>query len=138
MKPLVLLVALSMTGAAVAQNDPLETARELYAAAACEEALSELTRIGKSVPEPAAAHEVDAYRAFCLMALGRTSEAESVAESLICADPTLTIDKYSDASPRIASMFTTVRKRVLPQLIRDEYRSARALAAAKSPEAEAR
>jgi TonB family protein len=32
----------------------------------------------------------------------------------------------ADTSPRIASMFTAVRRRVLPALIRDEYRIARA------------
>jgi TonB family protein len=112
MKALVVLVTVSMTVGAAAQEDRLEAARELYAS--------------------------DAYRAFCLMALGRTAEAESIAESLVRADPTLKIDRYRDASPRIAAMFTTVRARVLPQLIRDEYRAARALASAKAPEAQAR
>jgi hypothetical protein len=66
---------------------------------------------------------VEQYRAFCLYALGRTGEAEQVAESLLTKAPLLEID---DASPRIEAMFTAVRKRVLPTRVRAEYRSAKA------------
>jgi TonB family protein len=107
-----------------AQNDPLVTARELYASAAYEQALSTLARIDNQ-SAPTLARDKDAYRAFCLVALGRTAEAEAVAESLLRTDPTFSVDQYQDASPRIATLFTTVKKRVLPQLIRQEYRAAR-------------
>jgi hypothetical protein len=69
--------------------------------------------------------QIDQYRAFCLFALGRTAEAQSVAESLITKDPLLKLD-VRDASPRIVAMFADVRKRLLPGLTRDEYRAARA------------
>jgi TonB family protein len=134
MKRVAIVVALSLVGVAAAQDDPLKTARDLYASAAYEEALSELTHIS-GAPTPSVAHEMAAYRAFCLMALGRTAEAETIAESLVREDPMLTLDRYRDASPRIAAMFASVRTRVLPQLIRDEYRAAHALAVDKSPEA---
>jgi TonB family protein len=137
MKRVAILVVLSLAGPAAAQDDPLRTARDLYASAAYEEALSELTRFA-GTPAPAVAREMAAYRAFCLMALGRTAEAETIAESLVREDPTLTLDRYRDVSPRIAAMFASVRMRVLPQLIRDEYRTARSLAVARAPDAESR
>jgi TonB family protein len=122
---------------AAAQNDPLQAARDLYASAAYEEALSELVRVKSSVTAPDAAREVDQYRAFCLVALGRTAEAEALAEAVVRTDPMMTVDRL-DASPRIEAMFATVRKRVLPRVIREEYRTARSLVGQKSPDAESR
>jgi len=132
MRKLTIAVALLMNGAiAIAQGDPLQAARDLYASADYEQALSELARLRPGVP-PAAAGEMDAYRAFCLVALGRSAEAEGVAESLLRADPMFSVDHYPDASPRVTAIFASVRKRLLPQLIRDEFKAARD-AAAKSP-----
>ena len=68
--------------------------------------------------------QVDEYRAFCLYALGRTREAESVAESIIRKEPLARLDA-ADASPRLESMFSDVRKRLLPSLIRERFRVAR-------------
>jgi len=131
------LVALLVTPSIVtAQDDPLKTARDLYASAAYDEALAELARVASAAATPATTRETDAYRAFCLVALGRAAEAQAVAESLVRGDPTLSIDQFPDASPRIATMFAQVRRRVLPQLIKDEYRSARARAVESAPEAQ--
>jgi TonB family protein len=133
----VLLVAAVAANARAGQDDPLRTARDLYASAAYEEALSELARVRTAAaPSVDTARETDAYRAFCLVALGRTREAEVVVEALVRTDPMLVPD-LRDASPRIEELFVSARKRVLPQLIRDQYRSARALAVQKAPDAEA-
>jgi len=125
-----------------AEDDPLTTARDLYASAAYVEALAELARVESAASSPTtsptARRDADAYRTFCLFALGRTTEAQAAAESLVRRDPTVSIDQFPDASPRIAEMFVSVRRRVLPQLVRDEYRVARALAVEKAPEAEPR
>ena len=139
MKTVAIFVLLSAVAvnARAGQDDPLRTARDLYASAAYEEALSELTRVGSGAAAAGAARQADAYRAFCLVALGRNSEAEAVAEALVRTDPMGAVD-LREASPRIEEMFATVRRRMLPQLIRDEYRAARALAAQKAPDAESR
>jgi TonB family protein len=134
----VLAAALVAGTVLAAQDDPLGTARDLYASAAYEEALAELTRTGGSALAPAAARDVDVYRAFCLVALSRGTEAETIAESLVRRDPLFTLDGYRDASPRIASLFASVRTRVLPEVIWDEYRSARTLAATKTADASLR
>jgi TonB family protein len=138
MKAVLLLLAISAAAVVVrAQEDYLDTARQQYAAAAYEEALSALIQVGSDAPEPVL-REAEAYRAFSLVALGRTAEAQSIAETLLRADPMLRVDSYPDTSPRIESMFAEVRTRVLPQLIRNEYQAARALATAKAPDAEPR
>src|SRR5262249_41054145 len=73
---------------------------------------------------PEVQRQVDEYRAFCLFALGRQGEAESIAEAIVRRDPLARLDT-ADASPRLEAMFTTVQKRVLPGLIRDQYRKLR-------------
>lgn len=129
---IVVLSAAVASQALAGQEDPLRIARDLYASAAYEEALTELTKVRTDAAMP----ETDAYRAFCLFALGRTREAEAVAETMLRKDPLMALD-LRDASPRIEEMFAGVRKRVLPQVIRDQYRSARAVAIEKAPDAEA-
>ena len=126
MKPLALAAASLLLATTAVAQESLGAAKELYASAAYEEALSALTRLNAAaVPDSTGKSEVDEYRAFCLFALGRTAEAESVAESLLTKEPLLQLDPR-DASPRIVAMFDSVRKRVLPRVIREEYKSVRA------------
>lgn len=114
--------ACSILATSAAAQNQLTVARDLYGSAAYEDALSALSLA--STDESADRARVDQYRAFCLFALGRTSEAESIAETLVQHDPLLNLDAR-DASPRIEAMFGSVQKRLLPGLIRDAYRSAR-------------
>jgi TonB family protein len=118
-----LIVVTGAVATAAAAQDPLGTAKDLYASAAYEEALSALTS-AKEHGAPEVVHQADQYVAFCLLALGRKAEAESAAESAIREDPLAPLDPR-DASPRIEAMFTLVRKRLLPGLIREAYRTAR-------------
>ena len=108
-----------------AAQDQLNAAKDLYASAAYEEALTTLTRLHEGGAAGGASDQVEQYRAFCLFALGRSAEAQAVAEALIKKSPLVEIDA-ADASPRIVAMFTDVRKRLLPALIREQYRSGRA------------
>jgi hypothetical protein len=127
MKKLLLAFAVLAVAPAVAAQESLTAAKDLYASAAYEDALSTLTRLrdGSAATAEPIITQIDQYRTFCLFALGRTAEAESVAESLIRKDPLLQLDN-GDASPRIVAMFADVRRRLLPGLTRDEYRAARA------------
>jgi TonB family protein len=121
----------------IGAQDSLTAAKDLYASAAYEDALSTLTRLtegGGAAPD--IARQVDEYRAFCLYALGRTGEAESVAETMIRREPMMKLDS-PDVSPRLEVMFSTVRKRLLPTLIRERFKTARtALEQKKLAEAE--
>lgn len=117
-----LLMVAARTG--LGAQDSLSAAKDLYASAAYEDALSTLIRLTEGASAPDIARQVDEYRAFCLYALGRTGEAESVAESIIRREPLMKLDA-ADASPRLELMFSNVRKRLLPALIRERFRTAR-------------
>jgi len=139
MGALALIVALVMMPSVVtAQDDPLRTARDLYASAAYEEALAELARVESSPETPATMRDKDAYRVFCLVALGRAVEAQERAESLVRSNPLLSVDQFPDASPRIATIFTAVQRRVLPPLVKEAYRTARARALENASDAHSR
>jgi hypothetical protein len=106
-------------------QDSLNAAKELYASAAFEDALSVLSRLDSGTANaPEIDRQIDEYRAFCLYALGRTAEAESILESIIRKEPMTRLDA-ADASPRIETMFTNVRKRLLPSLIRERFQAIR-------------
>jgi len=139
-----LIVALLVTASEglLGAQDPLSAAKDLYASAAYEDALSALAGVDGAAA-PALARQADEYRAFCLFALGRTREAESVAESLIRRQPLATLDA-ADTSPRLERLFGDVRKRLLPSLVREQFRTARAeidrksFGSAEAPLSEAR
>jgi len=98
----------------------LTSAKVLYASGDYEEALNAL-----ATPRPDdSPDEVDEYRALCLLALGRTPEAQHSLETLVARNP---LFKMSDAdvSPRLVTMFHDVRKRVLPGAVRDLYAKAK-------------
>jgi hypothetical protein len=130
MKAIVILGLLVVAAPAVrAAQDPLRAAKDLYASASYEEALTTLAGIEPSAAD--VARQVDMYRVFNLYALGRTAEAEKVAEALIRREPLMDLE---EAAPRIEAMFQGVRKRLLPALIRTEFRAARADLDEKKPE----
>jgi len=118
----VLLWALGAPQASVAPGAPdvLTAARALYAAGNYEDALS---RLAQATGDSAIA-EVDEYRALCLLALGRSSEAQHTLEDLVAREPMF---KMSDAdiSPRLVSMYRDTRKRLLPTAARDLYTKAK-------------
>jgi TonB family protein len=122
---LIIGLVLVAAQAGIGAQDTLTAAKDLYASAAYEDALTTLTRLTESgEPAPDIARQVDEYRAFCLYALGRTDEAESVAEVMIRREPMMKLDA-ADVSPRLEVMFSSVRKRLLPALIRERFKTAR-------------
>lgn len=119
----VALVLPTSIGPAAVQ-DALEEAKAQYAAAAYEEALSSLDRAGTATP--ATQVEVEQYRAFCLIALGRTADAERTIATLIALNPRYQPSE-SVASPRVLAMVTDMRRKELPAVARrllDEGRAA--------------
>jgi len=120
----VLASAIGLAATAAGQ-DSISSARELYAHAAYEDALAQLDRL-RTVDRPASeARVVEQYRAFCLLALGRASDAERAIEAVVQADPSFR-PSSSEVSPRLLSAFTEVRKRMLPTIVQAKYASAKA------------
>jgi hypothetical protein len=124
MRTTVIVGIVLLTAAGLGAQDQLRAAKDLYASAAYEDALAALSGMDSSSTAPQVAREVDQYRAFSLYALGRTREAESVAESMIRREPLARLDSV-DASPRLEKMFADVRKKLLPSLIRERFKTAR-------------
>jgi len=120
--PLMVSLALVISATSLGAQDTLSAAKDLYASAAYEDALATLGRINPLSAD--VSRQIDEYRAFCLFALGRMNEAESVAEALIRRQPLATLET-ADTSPRLERMFSDVRKRLLPSLIRQQFRTAR-------------
>jgi TonB family protein len=101
-------------------QDSVAAARDLYASAAYDDALTVLNRLdvsGRPFPDRL---EVNQYRAFCLVALRRTEEAEKAIEAIVADEP-LYRPSGADASPRLVSAFTTVRQRMLPSIVQQMY-----------------
>ena len=113
------LAVVLVSASAASAQDALSAARDLYASAAYEDALGALGRL-KAEANAGTTVEIDRYRALCLMALGRASEADVVIESIVWKDP-LYLPPAGDASPRVLAAFNTVRQRVLPDLARRLY-----------------
>jgi TonB family protein len=121
-----LVAAFVVAGAGVsAQNNDLSAARDLYASAAYDEALTLLNRLRSSDHPPTDSRAIEQYRAFCLLALGRSADAEQAIEAVVAAEPTYHPGD-GDVAPRVRAMFSDVRRRMLPTIIQQKYAMAKA------------
>ena len=118
----VLTLGLAMPAAAQTMAAPLSAAKDLYAAARYDEALTVLN--GLRIGEDADRKSVEQYRSLCLLALGRADEAESAIAQVVTADP-MYRPAEADAAPRVRSMFTDVRRRLLPEIAQSRYKEAK-------------
>src|SRR5687768_18525669 len=118
------LAILLLSSASAAAQDSLDPVRTLYASAEYEEALAAIGRL-KSNADLGGVVEIDRYRALCLIALGRSAEADQAIETTVTLDP-LYQPAAADASPRVRAAFAAVRHRVLPTVVRNLYAAAKA------------
>jgi TonB family protein len=114
------LWALGAQAGTMPTTDPLAAAKALYASAAYEEALSRLS----TVHDTRTANEVDEYRALCLLALGRSDDAQRAIEALVTRSPLFRMSE-TDVSPRLVTMFHEVRRTMLPAAARTQFTAAR-------------
>ncbi len=123
MKPLAtsLVLALAFLAApAGASATDLEAVRALYAAADYDGAL----RLLASADGGDDVVQVEEYRALCLLALGRTPEAERSVERIFSKQPLYAVDS-AQVSPRMTALVSQVRQRMVPTLARNLYGAAR-------------
>ena len=102
-------------------QESLQQVKALYASAAYEDALSMVGRLQATGRKP----EVEQYRVYCLVALGRTAEAEKAIASVVVENPTFLPDA-EETSPRIQEMFLRIRKGLVPEIAQRMYLDARA------------
>jgi hypothetical protein len=128
------LVIVALTGLALgtvmpapllAQDGPLATARDLYASARYDEALQLLNGLRpQEQGNTANLRSIEQYRSLCLLALGRSAEAEVAIAAVVAADP-MYLPTETEASPRVRSAFSEVRQRQLPEIARTRYSAAK-------------
>ncbi len=118
----------------VVASEELNHAKELYRSAAYDEALDVLEQITPA--DPADTVEVHEYRVFCLVALERKDDARKAMAALITASPSYAMSE-TDAAPRVRTMFTEVRRALLPAVIQRVYAEAKASFDRKDPKAPA-
>lgn len=106
-------------------QESIAVARDLYTAAHYDDALVLLSRLDSPSSNPSDRTAINQYRAFCLLALGRAVEAERAIEAVVSSDP-LYHPAEADASPRLRSAFATVRQRILPAVVQQDYMRAKA------------
>jgi hypothetical protein len=135
--PVLLAVFLAFAARAASADVELGEAQKLYAAAAFEEALAVLDRLDLDGAKPDEIASVNRYRAGCLMALGRSADAERAMEVVTKAQPELDATRF-DESPRMREAFAAVRARVLPQVVRDLFAGARTAYSENAADAAAR
>jgi hypothetical protein len=113
-------------------EDSLQYVKTLYASAAYEDALNVLGRLQAAQRRP----EYEQYRVFCLVALGRTAEAERAIAAVVAEYPSFVPDAQ-ETSPRIREMFGRVRRTLVPEIAQKMYLQARAALDRKDKTAEA-
>ena len=106
-------------------QESLQTAQALYASASYDEALAMLERLQKQPLPSADAVELQQNRALCLLALGRTADAEEALAAVVKTAPTY---RPADATtaPRVRTIFKDVRSKLLASVIVSVYNDARA------------
>jgi len=114
-------------GTLVRAQDELSGAKTLYVNASYEEALVVLDKqaatTGATGPKAA---EVQHYRALCFIALGRTADADQAIALSVAADP-FTVPDTSELAPRVASVFSAARARLIPEAARTALAEGRQL-----------
>ena len=120
-----LLLSGCLAAPAAAQQSPLTTARDLYASARYDEALIVLNSLRPNDNNTGDLKVIEQYRSLCLLALGRTQEAEAAIAAVVAADP-MYQPSEAEASPRVRAAFSEVRQRQLPEIARARYATAKA------------
>jgi Gram-negative bacterial TonB protein C-terminal len=119
------MLAVGTADAADPVSEQLTVARDLYARADYGAALTVLNRLHEAATPSAATLPIEQYRALCLLALGKTVEAEHAVEAMVAAEPFYRAAE-ADVSPRLQSTVSRVRRRTLPDVVQQKYVAATA------------
>lgn len=117
----VLFLASFVTAPLLAKQDTLQVIKDLYASANYEDALAAFAKLDATVPNL----EAEQYRVFCLVALGRLDDADKAVETVLTAHPEYRPDA-AQASPRIQALYSQVRRRLGPGLVKRTYQQGKA------------
>ena len=116
----------------IAASEELDRAKELYRSAAYDEALGVLD--GLAAPASLETIEVHQFRVLCLVALDRRDDARKAMADMVTVSPSYAMSE-ADAPPRVRTLFSEVRRELLPALIQRAYVDAKAAFDRKEPTA---
>ena len=112
---------LLLSAAHLRGQDTLAAARDLYASAEYDSALKLLDRLSGTSSEDQ--QSIELYRSLCLLAVGRTQDAERSVEMIIARNPLY--QPGDDLSPRMRTAFSEAKKRLLPSIVQQQYADAK-------------
>jgi len=116
---LVLVFALAPSWGSAQPAVSPEGVRELYAAAAYEDALALIGRLdGERSLGATARRDLEATRALCHLALGRQAEAEASMQKIVALDPAF---EFADAAPSVRAAYQRVRQGHLRAEVRRQF-----------------
>jgi hypothetical protein len=127
-QPVIAMLTLVMILAALtpsAAQESLANARQLYASADYRSALTMLNTLLTATPSPQERQSIELYRTLCLVAIGNNDEANKSIEAMVSRDP-LYRPNMDEVPPRLRTVFSDARKRLLPALIQERYVIAKA------------
>ncbi len=126
MAVLALAMLVSLPGVSRGQgSDDLSEARDKYESASYEEALTILDSLDSNTRSGNEHEAIQHYRALCLIALDRLSDAEVPVEAMIRAKPLAPTD--GDLPPRFRDLVARVRPRVARVMVKEYYARGRDL-----------
>jgi TonB family protein len=120
----IVLVTWLAAAPAVSGQETLARAKDLYILASYDEALVLLNRLRPNASANEAT-EIAGYQVYCLLALGRTDDAQRAIEALVKTDPFFRPSETT-ASPRTRAIFDDVRRSLLPGIVQESYDRAKA------------
>jgi tetratricopeptide (TPR) repeat protein len=127
-RPVVATLTMAMILAVLTPSyaqESLADARQLYASADYRSALTMLNTLLAASPSPQERQSIELYRTLCLVAIGSTDEANKAIEAMVSRDP-LYRPNMEEVPPRLRTVFSDARKRMLPALIQERYVIAKA------------
>lgn len=119
-----LVLVATLPAPVFAQQDIITKVKDYYANASYEEALQTLRAAPAAAAPVVGVTDAAAYQVFCLVALGREQEATDAIAAIVRVDP-LYHPTETEVSPRIRTFFETVRRPLLPGIVRQLYAGAK-------------
>lgn len=120
-----LVAALWLCGSRVEAQESLDAARQLYAAAEYDSALTMLNGLMANATTREDRRSIALYRTLCLLATNRRSEADRAIETLVTQDP-LFHPPVDEIPPRMRTAIAETRKRMLPSILQQKYTESKA------------
>lgn len=122
---LAVFLALFLTAAPRAEAQAsLASARDLYASAEYESALTMLDGLRAADHALDDRRSIELHRILCLVAIGRDATAKGAVDELVTRNPLYRPSE--DVPPRVRAIFDEARRRLLPSAVQAKYQQAKA------------